>query len=602
MKHLPLITLLFIFLLCLITVLPLRWGSQSNNNWDKSFSSVDSQGYFDYLPKIFFNHELKYPNTSLPFVDSTIAGNINQYFIGAPLLWSPFYCSVLAYEHIRGKITGGYSAPYKRSIFVAALFWLMLGLICLVKVMRMLDISGVVISVSCFLIVFGTNLFYYATLFPAMTHLYSFSLLCIFIFGGMKYFRTGRIIFLAASGIAFGLSIITRPTSFALLPLLIPFAAGDLKKVGMIFRPKLFLVVIPLIVLIVFTQCLAWHAQTGNWFVRPYSTGGFYFFHPEIFNVLFSFQKGWFVYTPLALLALTGLPVLYRKNKAMFFSSVTSIVLWIYLVSSWWWWDYADSFGHRAFVDVLPLIAILLALSFQHLPGLISLRFNFVKKKLARGILFFSCSLFLILNLIQTYQAEYNILHPSSMDSERYKYIFLKTSSDYENCLGGITDPMPYSIRQPEKIFSSMTDFSKPILGWRTLSPELLNGESAIHFQGDEFGAEIKIPTGIFSANIGQIYAETIISRMDVKEKSSAGTLLVADIKNVKREHEYYYSYLMNNIPSRHDSDLQAFRSSIILPSPRTKNSSLSFYIWNKAKGDFYVTDFQVNLFRVFPK
>ena len=39
-----------------------------------------------------------------------------------------------------------------------------------------------------------------------------------------------------------------------------------------------------------------------------------------------------------------------------------------YLIASWWDWQFGGSYGHRGFVDVLPLFALGLAAAFECAP------------------------------------------------------------------------------------------------------------------------------------------------------------------------------------------------------------------------------------------
>ena len=191
-------------------------------------------------------------------------------------------------------------------------------------------------------------------------------------------------------------------------------------------------------------------------------------------------------------------------------------------------------------------------------------------------------------------------MHPSSMDWERYKYIFLKTSDEYVNCLGGASDLMLYSRKEPERIFFSHPDFSKPADGWSTLPAEMLNGKPAIHFAGNEFGLSLEVPSETVWNKGKFLFTKITLTRFDVKKKSSAAALFVNDVLSDTREHESYYSFALNNIPSERDSDLHTFHSEFNTTNIKDKNSKMFFYIWNKEHGDFYITDISIEIFRVF--
>ena len=330
MKKLPLLTIILTLLVCGYFMKTVAWDGKNGNAWKSNLSGYDTKAYYSYLPKLFINHNLKITDSTLPYVNVTEKGVFNKHFIGPAVLWSPFFISDLEYFRLENKPTDGYSALFIKSIGIAALCWLFIGLYCLWKTLKFFDISEIVISITLLLITFGTNLFYYSFKEYMMAHLYSFSLLSAFIYMGMKYCNSGKKVYLIWMSAAFGLSVIVRPTAICLLPCLLPLTCGNMKKtIRTFFTPLPLTIAICIIVPIIFLQSLAWHMQTGHWIVGAYSDERFYFFHPEIFKALFSFQNGWFIYTPLALLSLLGFINLYKINKTAFWSCFFSIEIWV---------------------------------------------------------------------------------------------------------------------------------------------------------------------------------------------------------------------------------------------------------------------------------
>src|SRR5207244_9695326 len=111
----------------------------------------------------------------------------------------------------------------------------------------------------------------------------------------------------------------------------------------------------------VFVQTLFWKLQTENWIVWSYTGEGFYFTRPAIFNVLFSYDKGWFVYTPLVALAMFGFFPLWKMNRGAAISIALTLIAAVYFTAAWWCWDYANSFGMRPLIDFYALVAVLIA-------------------------------------------------------------------------------------------------------------------------------------------------------------------------------------------------------------------------------------------------
>jgi hypothetical protein len=139
------------------------------------------------------------------------------------------------------------------------------------------------------------------------------------------------------------------------------------------------------------------------------------FFTPFITEVLFSFRKGWFVYTPLMLFAIGGFITLYKHSKHIFYAALIYTILSTYLIATWSCWWYADSFGHRAFVHSYALLSIPLA----------SLIYNLItRKRMLSCLVFLSFFFLILLNLFQTRQYAKGIIHPSRMTKDYYFAVF----------------------------------------------------------------------------------------------------------------------------------------------------------------------------------
>jgi len=576
------------------------WDGKDGNSWKYTISGYDTRAYYSYLPDFFIKHNLKISDSTLPYVNVTDKGLFNKHFVGPAVLWSPFFIAAVEYLKLKNIHTDGYSGAPVKSIGIAALLWLFIGLCCLWKILEFFNISDIVISLTILLITFGTNLFFYSFKEYTMTHVYSFSLLAVFIYTGIKYSNTQRKIYLILMSLSFGLNLLLRPTSICLFPCLLPLICGDYKKIiPTFFRPATLLISISVIVPIVFLQFGAWYMQTGHWLVNAYSGENFYFLHPKIFKVFFSFQNGWFIYTPLALLSLFGFIKLYKINRTAFYSCSLAIAIWVYLVASWYAWSFADGFEHRAFIDIYPVLAIGTAHLFPSSKNGIYSLFSPLKKFFITSVLLLLSGLFVALNLIQTYQFSRHILTTYWMDWNSYQYVFLKTSDKYIDCLGGQKDLPLYTNKSPHIVFSSALNFAQPKSEWSIKHPENLNSRAVIHFEGDEFGACVNIPSDSISMKGGMYYAKIILTRFEPKGNCSSGVLLVYDAIN--NNHGYYTAFKINDYPSGKDSNTRTYYYGLEIPWVVHKNSNVSFYIWNKDRQDFYLTGLSVEVDRYFP-
>jgi len=598
MKKLSLFTIFIIVLGCGYFMKTYTWKP---DRWRETLNVYDPQGYYSYLPAILIKHDFTITDSSLHFVNRVNNRWVDKHFIGAAVLWSPFFLVALEYSRLFKSHTDVYSPLFIKAIGIAALFWLFVGLFCLRKILKSFNISEPVISLTLFLIFFGTNLFYYASEQYMMVHLYSFTMLCVFIYAGMKYSGSGKIGYLILTSAAFALAVLVRPTSICMLPFLLPLMCGSMEKTFKVFfNLKSFIVAISVIVPLFFLQCVAWHMESGLWFVRAYSGEGFYFLHPKIFTVLFSFHSGLFIYTPLALISLFGFINVYRVNKVAFYSCLLAIIVWTYLIGSWWCWSYQDGFEHRAFIDIYPLIAIGMAHLFPSAQTRIYVSISPFTKKIITSSLLIISGLFVSLNILQTYQYYNSILLPW-MNWESYKYIFLKTSDKYINCLGGCRDIPPYSRKPPQLVYSSTLDFMHPTPGWKLVTPEMLNKKPVIHLNGEEFGIYLQIPTDSLY-NKGEVYySKVTLTRFEPRDSGSSGVLFVNDVSTANNGHEYYRSLPINDCPSGKDSNTRTYHYVMATPNIVHKDSKMSFYIWNQKRQNFYLTGLSIEIYRCFP-
>src|SRR5690349_18012744 len=65
-------------------------------------------------------------------------------------------------------------------------------------------------------------------------------------------------------------------------------------------------------------QMIYWKYYTGTFLFYTYGEEGFYFFNPQLFNVLLSYRKGWLVYTPIMVFALIGFFFMKKKCPDQF--------------------------------------------------------------------------------------------------------------------------------------------------------------------------------------------------------------------------------------------------------------------------------------------
>src|SRR5262249_54914281 len=103
-------------------------------------------------------------------------------------------------------------------------------------------------------------------------------------------------------------------------------------------------------------QLMYWYAITGHIFVNSYVGEGFNWLKPQLFQFLFSLRRGFFVWTPIGFFVVTGLPLLFGKDRWLAAAVGAVLVADTYICASWWSWWFGAAFGTRPFADLMPLL------------------------------------------------------------------------------------------------------------------------------------------------------------------------------------------------------------------------------------------------------
>jgi len=420
-----------IFIIGLILTLVsanLHWSGENY----KGIIESDAKGYYAYLPAVFIYHDLNFGffdefekgryydvNRFFDYRINHDSNIINKCYCGVSVAQLPFFLT----GHILSKITNnpddGFSKLYCILINIAGIFYCLIGLVFLNKILKDYITKDIFRSFILIATIFGTNIFYYVIGEPGMSHIYSFAFFTLFYFYLRKYFKhfDSRLIVLLAA--LLGIITLIRPVNLLIL-LTIPFAATDYKNLTnginkLLSKPLIFTISFILFLCIIAIQFIIYKIQTGHFFIYSYPDEGFYFLNPQLFNILFSYKKGLFLYSPLLFISLAGGFFLYRKNRYQFYTLFISLFLITYVLSSWWNWWYGGSFSSRVYVEYIPLFSILLAMALE----------GIINKPLKKAYITLIVILVIVCQ-IQTYQYRYYFIHWEDMTKEKYWNVFLR--------------------------------------------------------------------------------------------------------------------------------------------------------------------------------
>lgn len=399
--------------------------------WHRSkVVDADVISYYSYLPAVVVQGDItmNYAHGNDFYADKVWGiiwkegfGPVQKYTMGLSWLYAPFFLAGHGSAMLLGYPADGYSAPYKFWLQLSALFYLVLGMVWLRKVLRTYY-SEEITALTLLVLAFGTNLYYYSHGQAAMPHVYLFALVSGMLWLTIRFYAApnwGRAL---ALGLICSLITLVRPNHILLW--IVPMGYGLTSLAQLRARlsfwlrhfPKLLL--FPLLqALILAPQLLYWHLMTNHWIYYSYGDESFFWDAPKVLKVWFSYRNGWLVYTPLMALAVMGLALL--RKYARDFSIVLPVVfaLGTYVISCWWCWWYGGSFGQRVFIDFYPMLALGFAGALTQIQ---SISHSKASKIVALSFL----GLFVALNVFQTFQYSRGVIHYDSMTSRAYWNVF----------------------------------------------------------------------------------------------------------------------------------------------------------------------------------
>ncbi len=419
----------------LLLILAILLVCGSNINWGKehwrTVLQVDARGYHAYLPALLLDgdpHFSSFDAIERIYTDdpayvydyrAMVDGvHINKYFLGTALVQLPLFLAAHGYALMTEQPADGWSKPYVVAVNLSAIASIMLGLWCLAHLLATYGVRDIHVAFTLICFAFGTNLFYYTIVAPGMSHVYSFGLCTAFLYLGRRSALAPRGRHLLMLGAILGLIMLIRPVN-GLIVLALPILYED-KDRFMALRsivrtePAIAFGATLLTVLLLSLQFLYYHWATGHWIIYSYGEEGFNWSDPHMLDLLWSYRKGLFVYTPITLLACAGLVGLWQRSRRAAMSWLLFFILLTYVLSSWWNWWYGGSFGSRVFVEYLGLFALPFALALTCAP-----------KKWRKALVVCSITLVVVCQ-IQTYQARYYRIHWSDMNKELYWEEFLR--------------------------------------------------------------------------------------------------------------------------------------------------------------------------------
>ncbi|MCF8367398.1 MAG: hypothetical protein K9G76_00050 [Bacteroidales bacterium] len=404
--------------------------------------AYDNFGFYFFLPNLFiyknFGHidlsllnqineqyNLSYTLYQFSKVES---GNIVDRFpIGMAILVAPFFFTGHLMALLSNYPADGFSQPYQWSILASGLFYLAIGFYFTKKVLKFF-FSDKTTAVILFVFFFGTNIFFFSAMGNHFPHVYLFTLYALLLYFTIAWHKTTKRKYAVWLGIVFGLILSSRNSE--IIAVFIPLFWGVYDRRSLFAKINLLkkeyrqiLLLIAFTFLALLPQLVYWWSATGSPVFYAYDDAGsgLNLLKPRFFWVLFSYRKGWLLYSPLMVLSVLGFYFLWKKQKEIFFPIIVYFLINLYLIASF---SSLISYGFRAFVHSYAVLII---------PFGFSVSFLTHQKKWFVYLLGLLIPLIFFINIFQAWQLGTGILNGRRMTKEYYWSVFLKNKVESED-------------------------------------------------------------------------------------------------------------------------------------------------------------------------
>ncbi|GEM_PF-163700 len=586
-----------------------NWGNKKGND----SITWDTYGYYLYLPAFFIYDDpglerldwvqslrTKYEVSSTLYQIAPYDHNgkhILKYSSGLAFVYLPGFLVAHALAPSMGFEQDGLSKPYQVGVACSSYFWILLGLFLLSGLLHRY-FSPIAANLALICTAMATNLYEIATIDPHLVHGVLFGMYVLVYWLSIKWVEKKTWLTTLGLGFFIGWCVLIRPTSalLVLIPVLLFLSKAKSVKdaLGNIIQSFDKIIAIGILITGIFSiQMMYWKFSGGNWFIYSY-TEGFDWLTPYIIPFLFSFKKGWLIYTPIMIFALSGFFLLLQTKKPLYLTLVFFCLVFLYVMSCWETWWYGGSFSQRAMVESLGFWAFGFAAFFQWLQN--------KRNRILWGISLTLLGSCIYLNIFQSNQYYNGIIDPERMTKAYYSAVFLNNERpdnaddllEVDRVLfsGKTPDLKKYTLSKTYLIQLDSLNGSDPIQkafadAWQKHMDDNQTDtafKNGLHISpGFEFSDIAKLPYYLFSGKDHFWLKGTLTFRYKNEPKTNPFAL-VGSFHHGERTYQYM-AYGTDTV-SQPLAESQKIDFWYITPHLKNKTDDFHFYFWNYGKAD----------------
>jgi hypothetical protein len=337
---------------------------------------ADAVEYYSHLRSLYFDRDVDFANEFAHFgiltrwdkSQPTVTGHRRTVFsVGPALLWMPFYAAGDLVARARGGVQDGYSPAHVRAVCLGSLFYGVLGLLLVHRVLEE-RFAPPVPFWTTLLLGYATFLFWYMAYEPVMSHAPSFFLAALAL---RVWWRRGAGLApgrAAILGLVIGLATVVRWQNALLLVL--PAATLVVERARPARAAASAAALLGVFALALVPQLLVFKAIFGT-YLLGHPAQGRDFLHltrPALLDTFFSSRHGLLFWTPVLWAGFLGLAGLFAKDwrtkgwldkdrRTALLLALPILVMSYINTSSGDWWA-GGSYSNRRFDSVLPFLAL----------------------------------------------------------------------------------------------------------------------------------------------------------------------------------------------------------------------------------------------------
>ena len=609
---------LAVFLAVLFVLLHYYIKTYNYKNWDNVLG-WDILSYYLYLPFNFIYDDPGMVNQLIIeriFAQYHPSGTFYQafqipngnwvpmYTLGFAILFAPFFFIAHLWATYSGQWPAdGFSYPYQFCIGNGVMIYIIAGIFILRKVLLHF-FNDRITSIVLVLVLLGTNYLIEAADDSCMPHAMLFTAYALILWLTIKWHQKPTMKTAGVLGLLLGFTILARGSEIVCL--IIPLCWNIYDKQSFYDKIKLLAAnksqviaavlaffIVPLI------QMFYWKNITGSFIFHSYqNTEGFDWNGEHLMNVLFSYKKSWFIYTPMIILPIIGIWMMRKMEKRVFPAIGIFFIVNFYLIASWAAWWQGGSFGLRYYVESYAVMAI---------------PFGFFIKKIGEQkipvkiITYLITGFLLFLNMFQTWQFENWMIDGYAMTKAYYWRIFLKTSVTAEDKKLLEVDRAGFKI---DEVFNNQQDYTKHTIGFYNfennnssiVDPPFLDSSKALSTPFSckltaerIYSPAFKIP---FDAITKREHAWIRVSFDYFNNENLAEAMpsLVIDFNHHSR-HTYKYKGWDLEKQKGKPNEWNHFSIDYLTPYPLSVDDIMEVYIYLRGKKDFNFDNLQIEAF-----